>query len=307
MLSLSYCSANNELNSIGGKELLQISEIECKNPLVRSKIPNTDFVINPYIGCGHGCHYCYARFMKRFTGHQEPWGTFVDVKINAPQRLRVLLKRKKKWHFSVLLSSVTDAYQPIERKYEVTKRIIDCFHEHQGFHLEILTRSSLVQRDLEILTLINQKPQTQITIGMSISMIDDKWRKVIEPRASSIQSRITTLSKIHEAGIRSFLFLGPFIPGISSWEVLDEVKDFVDFVYLDRLNPRGGIDHLLLKTFQNYGTVPPAYHDWLNVKIEDKNDFLQELAYHFKEKLKELGLHEYQIVFEGEWDKSRPL
>ncbi|MHA2245208.1 MAG: radical SAM protein [Candidatus Hodarchaeales archaeon] len=274
---------------------------------MKSRIPNTDFVINPYIGCGHGCNYCYARFMKRFTGHKEPWGTFVDVKINAPHLLRDLLKRKKKWDFSVLLSSVTDAYQPIERKYQITKQIINCFHEYQRFHLEILTRSSLVQRDLEILTLINEKPQTHVTIGMSISMIDDKWRKVIEPRASSIQSRIASLSKIHEVGIRNYLFLGPYIPGISSLEVLDNVKDFVDFIYLDRLNPRGGINRLLLKSFKTYGKVPQDFQDWLNASVEERNDFLLELAYGFKSKIKELGIPEYQIVFNTEWDKSRPI
>lgn len=245
--------------------------------------------------------------MKRFTGHQEPWGTFVDVKINAPHQLRVLLKRKKKWDFSVLLSSVTDAYQPIERKYQITKQIIDCFHEYQGFQLEILTRSSLVQRDLEILTLINEKPQTQVTIGMSISMIDEKWRKMIEPRASSIQNRIVSLSKIHEVGIRTFLFLGPYIPGISSLEIMEDVKDYVDFIYLDRLNPRGGIIRLLLKSFQTYGKVPQGFQDWIKATVEERNDFLLELAHSFKMKIKELGLPEYQIVFETEWDKSRPI
>ena len=90
-----------------------VKEIQAKAILSVSKV--YDYVINPYTGCQHGCTYCYARFMKRFTGHKEPWGEFVDVKINAPYLLRVEINKKKKG--SVWMSGVCDPYQPQEEKH----------------------------------------------------------------------------------------------------------------------------------------------------------------------------------------------
>ena len=99
---------------------MQIKEIHAKSILSPSKV--YDYVINPYVGCQHACSYCYARFMKRFTGHKEPWGEFVDVKINAPDLLSKEIKRKKVG--SVWVSGVCDPYQPLEKKYALTRRMI---------------------------------------------------------------------------------------------------------------------------------------------------------------------------------------
>ncbi|MBI5181776.1 MAG: radical SAM protein, partial [Nitrospirae bacterium] len=93
---------------------LIIKEIKVKSLLSKSGIPGADYCINPYVGCFHCCRYCYATFMKRFTGHAEPWGSFVDVKINAPEVLEKQLKRAEKGN--VIISSVTDAYQPKEAR-----------------------------------------------------------------------------------------------------------------------------------------------------------------------------------------------
>ncbi|HUL31180.1 MAG TPA: radical SAM protein, partial [Thermodesulfobacteriota bacterium] len=90
---------------------MKIKEIFAKTILTKTAIPGFDYCINPYVGCGHGCRYCYASFMKRFSGHLEPWGEFIDVKVNAPTLLRKQLKRPK--HGVVALSTVTDPYQPI--------------------------------------------------------------------------------------------------------------------------------------------------------------------------------------------------
>src|SRR3972149_4173549 len=93
-------------------------EVYAKTILSNSKV--FDYTINPYIGCEHGCTYCYARFIKRFTGHKEPWGEFVDVKINAP----TLLQREKprKLPEKLRLSGSTEVYQPPEKKYELTRK-----------------------------------------------------------------------------------------------------------------------------------------------------------------------------------------
>src|SRR3972149_9738911 len=104
---------------------LIIREIKAKSILTKSGIPDVDYCVNPYIGCSHGCRYCYATFMKRYSGHTQEWGSFVDVKINAPEILRKQLKRAKRGR--ILISSVTDAYQPIESKYKLTRQGLEIF------------------------------------------------------------------------------------------------------------------------------------------------------------------------------------
>jgi len=109
-----------QLMALPSKELengMNIKEIHSKTILSKSKV--YDYVINPYVGCQHACSYCYARFMKRFSGHKEPWGNFVDVKLNAADLLRSEINKKKP--AKVWISGVCDPYQPLERKYQLTR------------------------------------------------------------------------------------------------------------------------------------------------------------------------------------------
>lgn len=126
---------------------MRVNEIECKSIISDSGIYSVDYSINPYQGCEHGCRYCYATFMKKYTDHSEPWGSFVDVKANAEEVLERDLRRKKKG--SILLSSVTDPYQPVEKKYELTRRILGRLVD-TDFSVNILTKSDLIIRDLDL-------------------------------------------------------------------------------------------------------------------------------------------------------------
>ena len=154
---------------------MQVREIEVKSILTKSRIPTVPYAVNPYIGCGHNCLYCYATFMKRFTGHTEAWGSFVDVKINAPEVLERQLKRAKK--DTILLSSVCDPYQQIEKKYRLTRRCIEVILKH-GFPLDILTKSDLVLRDLDLL-----KQFKEVTVGWSITTNREEIKKIFEPNS----------------------------------------------------------------------------------------------------------------------------
>lgn len=107
---------------------MKIKEIKSKTILSKTGLP-ADYVINPYVGCLHACAYCYARFMKRFTGHREPWGQFLDIKINAPELLEKEIRKKKKG--KVMFSSVTDPYLPLERKYQLTRQCLKILLEYQ--------------------------------------------------------------------------------------------------------------------------------------------------------------------------------
>ena len=138
-----------------------VREIKAKSVLTKSGIPGIDYCINPYVGCFHGCRYCYATFMKRFTGHQEPWGSFVDVKVNAPAILPKQLARARRGN--VLISSVTDGYQPIESKYKLTRQCLEVLLEYQ-FPVDILTKSPLVLRDMDIMEKFKE-----IEVGLTIT------------------------------------------------------------------------------------------------------------------------------------------
>ena len=98
----------------------RIREVQAKSILSKSGIPGVMYCVNPYVGCAHACIYCYATFIMRFTGHTEKWGSFVDVKTNASELLNKQLKRAQRG--TVMLSSVTDPYQPAETKYKLTRK-----------------------------------------------------------------------------------------------------------------------------------------------------------------------------------------
>ncbi|MBM4136400.1 MAG: radical SAM protein, partial [Nitrospira sp.] len=158
--------------------MLIIREITVKSVLTKSGIPGADYCINPYIGCFHGCRYCYATFMKKYTNHEEPWGSFVDAKINAPEILRRQMKRAV--NGTVIISSVTDAYQPVDGKYKLTRRCLEELLPYQ-FPVEILTKSPLVLRDMDII-----KKFRDIEVGITITTDDERIRKIFEPNAPPV-------------------------------------------------------------------------------------------------------------------------
>ena len=150
-----------------------VKEIMAKSILSKSRI--YDYALNAYIGCSHKCAYCYARFMKRYTGHPEPWGDFVDAKVNAPELLAREVKKKTKGR--VWISGVCDAYQPLEKKYQLTRRCIEILAKN-GWPFTIQTKSPLVLRDIELLMTAKN-----IEVGFSIATADEKMRKIFEPGA----------------------------------------------------------------------------------------------------------------------------
>ncbi len=229
-------------------------EVISSSILSKSNLPEADFVINPYIGCAHGCIYCYSRFMKRFTGHREPWGEFVDIKTNAGSLAQNEIGKAEEK--TVLLSSVTDPYQPLERKYRLTRQILEEAVAHQT-SISILTKSDLVLRDLDLL-----KQLDNCEVGISISTTDDSIRKIFEPRANSTQQRLKALKEIKRAGIKTYAFVGPILPELTDLEVLfQRLKDVnVDLVMVENLNLRGSIWSSVKTVIQeNFPSLLPVY------------------------------------------------
>jgi len=205
---------------------LIVKEILAKTILSTSKI--YPWVINPYTGCQHGCSYCYARFMKRVTGHREPWGEFVDVKINAPDLLRREITKKKRG--KVWVSGVCDPYQPLEAKYKLTRQCLEILARNY-WPVIIQTRSPLVLRDIDII-----RGGQDFEVGFSVTTADDSIRKLFEPGAPPIEDRIQALDELHKAGIRTYAMIAPVLPGAEGLAELLKWK--IDYVLIDRMNYR---------------------------------------------------------------------
>jgi len=213
-----------------------VKEVQAKSILQKSGLPGIDYVINPYTGCVHGCVYCYARFMKRFTNHAEPWGSFLDAKVNAPQLLADRLARRRvPLTDRVFLSSVTDPYQPPEKQYGLTRRILEVLAQHK-VPVSILTKSDLVLRDADILARFSDAE-----VGMSFGVSDDEWSLLLEPRASPPSRRLAALRALRERGIGTNAFVSPFIPGISDiHRIVEALAGAVAEFGVEAINTRAG-------------------------------------------------------------------
>ena len=208
-----------------------LKEIKTKSCMVKSKL--TDYVINPYTGCQHGCQYCYADFIRRFQNIKEEWGKFVFAKINCPELLEKELKKNKAGH--IWLSSVCDCYMPLEGKLKLTKKILEVINNspHKNkFSLEILTKSSLVKRDFDLLKKLN------VELGCSLNTLNKEVSKIIEPFASSPRERINVLKEAKKQGLRVFGFISPVLPGITNLEELFKELSFCEYVWVELLNTR---------------------------------------------------------------------
>jgi len=203
---------------------MKIREIQAKSILSKSQV--YDYALNPYVGCQHSCVYCYAKFMKRFTGHRERWGEFVDVKINAPELLAHEVKRKRVER--VWISGVCDPYQPLEKRYMITKRCLDILADN-NWPFTVQTKSALVLRDIGTL-----KRADNAEVGFTITTADERIRKIFEPGASPLSKRIEALAALHSNRIRTFAMVAPILPGAEG--LVSVRKGKVEYVILDRLN-----------------------------------------------------------------------
>ena len=201
-----------------------VKEIYAKSILSKSRV--FDYTVNPFVGCEHGCTYCYARFMKRFTGHKEAWGDFVDVKVNATSLLKNEIKNKKVGR--VWISGICDPYQPLEKKYELTKRCLEILLKH-GWPVTIQTKSPLVLRDMESL-----RKSNEIEVGLTITTAYDNIRKIFEPNSPPIKQRIETLEKLHSVGVKTFAMIAPILPNAEG--LVAQLSGKVDYVLIDKMN-----------------------------------------------------------------------
>lgn len=213
----------------------RVQEIEVKSVLSKSDLPVCEYSVNPYVGCTHGCRYCYASFMKRFTGHTEPWGEFLDVK------LWPAIKDPRKYAGKELfIGSVTDPYLPQEERYRRTRALLEQL-QGSGAKLSIATKSDLILRDLD---LIRTFPDARVS--WSVNTLDETFKDDMD-HAVSIERRLAAMEAFHRAGVRTTCFVSPIFPGITDVKaIIDRVKGQCNLIWLENLNLRGGYKRAIM-------------------------------------------------------------
>lgn len=226
-----------------------VNQIETKNIMTKSSLPVGGYSVNPYVGCPHACKYCYASFMKRFTGHLEKWGTFMDVK-NWPA-----IKNPGKYAGQLaVIGSVTDGYNPLEEKYEKTRELLQQL-KYSGAKIMICTKSDLVVRDLDILT-----QMSDVTVSWSINTLNEDFKDDMD-KAVSIERRIRAMKRVYDAGIRTVCFISPIFPEITDVPaIIEKVKNQCDFIWLENLNLRGDFKTVIMDYIEEkYPDLLPMY------------------------------------------------
>jgi len=206
---------------------LNISIIKVKNALSRSGIYGVQYCLNPYRGCQHACKYCYAELIVRKTGKNDRWGSYVDIKDNFPEILEREVQRGRKG--VVMVSSVTDPYQPVEAKTFLTRKSLQILADN-NFPVYILTKSPLVLRDIDIF-----RKFEECEVGITITTDNEHVRKILEPFAPSVESRILAVKRLKKEGVKTSVFIGPILP-MKPENLLRSIENFVDCIYIDRMN-----------------------------------------------------------------------
>ncbi|NIO45149.1 MAG: radical SAM protein [Candidatus Aenigmarchaeota archaeon] len=267
---------------------MEVKEKKCRTIMSKSGLYGTDYSINPYTGCSHNCVYCYAPFVLR---EKREWGKFVDVKVNAVKVLEKQIERHKKGDitsFHILMSSVTDPYQDLEKNYKITKRLLEKLKPPK-FLVSILTKSTLVLRDLDLLKKMNCE------VGLTITTLDEKAAKVFEPGTPSPEKRLEVLSYLKISKVKTYIFFGPLLPFISDVNLEKTIHRFSmakpDYIVIDRLNIKGPNHWKKIKKVleEHY---PDLVNKWKEV-LFDGSEYYRE----FRKRLIEL-FQKYDLKYE---------
>lgn len=219
------------------------------------------YSMNPYQGCEHGCVYCYARESHQYWGY----GAGLDFErkiIYKPEAPELLEKQfnSKNWIVSpIMLSGNTDCYQPIERKLEITKRLLEVCLKYKH-PVSILTKNAVIQRDLDILKELAKL--NLVHVGLSITSFDNKLRSALEPRTASVEKKLETLELLSKNNIPTHVMVAPIIPGLNSHEIPSIVKKVAEFGAL-------GVGYT---TVRLNGEIAEIFEHWIRETYPDRAD-----------------------------------
>jgi len=263
----------NPTPSNGNRYQLKVAEVECRNALVKSGIEGLDYALNPYTGCQHACVYCYAEFMKKYTNHDEDWGDFVDAKVNVVERLEGQIKRTRPG--SVQMGTVTDAYQPSEERFRLSRGCLEVLAD-SDFSVTIQTKSDLVLRDIDIL-----KKMKNREVGLTITCHDPEVETLFEPGASNLDRRLDALKRLKRAGIPTYVFFGPILPFFSDHQDSRLLffrrleKTGVNKVYLDKMNYLKGKRKKISRVLRENYPHALRFYDGVVERGEDYAEWLK--------------------------------
>ena len=230
---------------------LKIKEIEGKSILSKSNLPVCEYSANPYVGCTHACKYCYASFMKRFTGHTEDWGTFLDIKYWKE------IKNPGKYEDKELfIGSVTDPYNPQEEIYGRTRALLEQL-KGSGAKLSIATKSDLILRDLDLI-----KTFPNARVSWSVNTLDESFREDMD-HAVSVERRLAAMKAFYLAGVRTTCFISPIFPGITDSKVIiRRAMSQCNLIWLENLNLRGSYKAVIMDYIkEKYPQLTSLYHE----------------------------------------------
>lgn len=218
-----------------------------------------DFSMNPYQGCEHGCIYCYARVTHEYWGYGP--GLDFEQKIMYKPEAADLLRKKfmsRPWKpAAVMLSGNTDCYQPAERKFGLTRQLLEVCLEF-GNPVGVLTKNSLIERDLDVLIELNKK--NLVRAAMSITSMEEDLRRKLEPRTSSVERKLKTISSLSEAGIPVSILIGPVIPGLNMHEIPAIIERCA----------AAGARSVSYTTLRLNGAIAELFQDWLSKNYPDR-------------------------------------
>jgi DNA repair photolyase len=262
-----------------------VRETVCKTVLNRGGLG--DYSLNCYTGCAHACIYCYARFMQRFHPHDEPWGAFVDVKVNAVEVLKRQLRRAEPG--TVFISSACDGWQPIEAEWRLTRRCCELLLE-RGFRLHVLTKSPLVLRDFDIFA---GRP---VQVGVTVTTLDEGLKELWEPGTATVEERFQVIAAARRAGLSTSVMFGPLLPYLSdSRDSLDALlaraaELEIDRIWIDALNPRPRVWAAVAELLRsNYPELLETYRKLL-FDPPSRASYLQDLRVRIDAAARQAGL-----------------
>lgn len=256
----------------GADEKVRTKYIDIFPKTIINKVPSpdvpSDFSVNPYQGCEHGCSYCYARTTHEYWGYGAglEFESVILVKKKAPDLLRNSFEKTSWRGGSLMISGNTDCYQPAERKFEITRKILQVCAEYNN-PVGIITKNNLVLRDIDILATMAKK--NLAIVNISLNTLDESFRRKLEPRTASVSGRLKAIEELSAAGIPVNVLMAPLIPGINGHEVLCLMEEVAN-------RGASSAGYIVLRLD---GSLQEMFTNWLEIHYPDrKQKVLNQVA-----------------------------
>ncbi len=257
---LSYCEAENESADNNKTTYLEIYPKTILNKVTSPDI-GFSYSMNPYQGCEHGCVYCYARNTHEYWGYSAglDFERKILYKANAPELLEKKLRSRNWQPQNIMFSGNTDCYQPIEKKLQITRKMLQVLLKLKH-PVSMITKNALILRDLDILK--EMASLDLLRVSISITSLSEETRRVVEPRTATIKKRLETVKTLSENNIPVNVMMAPIIPSINSHEILPLVKKVSEL----------GATSVAYTIVRLNGAIGKIFTNWVRKTYPDRAD-----------------------------------